>query len=74
MVCQIFTLSGLRALPRSRASHSGLPAELLPVYALDQQGVGGKIALSRASILSRTPDRYVLAGRDGRTFRYPVEN
>jgi len=63
---------GLRLMEEIKAV-SGLPDELLPVYALDQPGAGGKIALSRETILEKTAEHYVLAGWDGRTCIYPVE-
>jgi lysine 2,3-aminomutase len=61
---------GLRLMKHLRAA---LPASLLPVYALDQPGLGGKIPLGEHSVLDRTACYFLLAAQDGKRFTYPVE-
>jgi lysine 2,3-aminomutase len=51
-----------------------LPAAKLPVYALDQPGLGGKIPLDSSTILDRKAQHFLLAGCDGKAFTYPVES
>ena len=62
---------GLRLMKHLRAA---LPASLLPVYALDQPGAGGKVPLGEHSVLDRTACYFLLASQDGKRFTYPVEN
>ncbi len=62
-----------RGLAIYRALRSRVSTLALPVYALDAPGGGGKIALDGHAALRNDGASYVIAGSDGREYRYPRE-
>lgn len=61
---------GLILMDQIRARLSGMG---IPTYAVDLPGGGGKIPLNRGTVLGKEDGWYLLAGPDGQTYRYPVE-
>jgi len=63
----------MRGLAIAAELRRRLPAEIMPGYAVDLPGGGGKLDLLAAEPLRREDDRWIYRGMDGREYAYPIE-